>query len=382
MWTFINGLSLVATLACVHSRQTEDNNASTYSRELRTDTYLVDYKGGKAMKVKREKIDKKNKTEKSKTYEELTSSSTESIAPNMIPFPTLSPSIRLTTYIPVGKKKEETESLDDRNTIPKITTPTSPSMSVVSQIEQDSSDNGDIFSRTTIPSAPLISNIPTNENKTDLIFLNISNLTSIPVLTINKTLAPTIVIFAATGSPTFSPTMMIPVTKELTLQPTRSSKSPAFQPSLMPTKHDTKVSTVDTKTLNSTEEAFFITASPSEMCITGTDISEDLGNCLIGRDTAGCDNKKCESIICSDLDDGFCCDTTWDSVCASQAEIYCVLDKLPNSNCYSYSDEGGCDTEGCANEICQYDDHCCTENWDFDCIIQAIQLCCTSYFLR
>ena len=55
-------------------------------------------------------------------------------------------------------------------------------------------------------------------------------------------------------------------------------------------------------------------------------VPEECGDCLEANGTPGCENGDCEAAVCAL--DPFCCDVSWDSVCAGEAEDICVGDGI------------------------------------------------------
>ena len=111
----------------------------------------------------------------------------------------------------------------------------------------------------------------------------------------------------------------------------------------------------------------------------------------INKSNAGCSNKKCEKTICSDIGDSFCCTTSWDKSCVESAQVYCTTDLLSStskdetkskSSCYLHSSrERGCDNKKCENIICKnHDSLCCTMSWGWDCVLLAMDHCCLEDF--
>jgi hypothetical protein len=46
------------------------------------------------------------------------------------------------------------------------------------------------------------------------------------------------------------------------------------------------------------------------------------GDCLENNGTPGCSNAECEATVCAI--DGFCCDVSWDGICADEALDLCA----------------------------------------------------------
>ena len=50
------------------------------------------------------------------------------------------------------------------------------------------------------------------------------------------------------------------------------------------------------------------------------------GDCLTSNNTPGCEVAACETIVCDDVGDNFCCGANggyWDDVCAQEGQEFC-----------------------------------------------------------
>ena len=103
------------------------------------------------------------------------------------------------------------------------------------------------------------------------------------------------------------------------------------------------------------------------------------GNCCRAHDNGACDDPACCELICAS--DSYCCDTIWDSVCASNARSTCTAkdeacpvppcgsDLLPS--CCVVSPLPNCSDEGCCTRVCANDPFCCQSAWDSACVQSA-----------
>lgn len=103
------------------------------------------------------------------------------------------------------------------------------------------------------------------------------------------------------------------------------------------------------------------------------------GDCCRAHDNGSCDDAECCALICAS--DPYCCDTLWDSVCASEARARCTgktdacplppcgSDLLPS--CCVPSDVPNCSNESCCEAVCALDPFCCTTAWDTTCVLAA-----------
>jgi hypothetical protein len=79
--------------------------------------------------------------------------------------------------------------------------------------------------------------------------------------------------------------------------------------------------------------------------------------------------------------DAFCCNTAWDSICASEALAVpeCVAgctgdgggDGGAASNCCVPNGGLGCDDAACQASVCAADAFCCNTAWDSICASEA-----------
>jgi hypothetical protein len=96
------------------------------------------------------------------------------------------------------------------------------------------------------------------------------------------------------------------------------------------------------------------------------------GDCCdpAGNGTPGCNDAACCELICGL--DPFCCDTSWDGVCAGAALEQC---EGCFGCCYTSNGSAGCDDEACCNAVCAVDPFCCETTWDGLCASDAAELC-------
>lgn len=102
-----------------------------------------------------------------------------------------------------------------------------------------------------------------------------------------------------------------------------------------------------------------------------------------GNGSWGCENAACEAAICAL--DAFCCDNTWDGLCATDAQTNAnsggvcagVSDcpGLPASGpCCLAGGNGspGCEDPACEAAVCTTDPFCCNTSWDGVCATEAV----------
>ncbi|MFN9125542.1 MAG: SUMF1/EgtB/PvdO family nonheme iron enzyme, partial [bacterium] len=107
----------------------------------------------------------------------------------------------------------------------------------------------------------------------------------------------------------------------------------------------------------------------------------DANDCCIASQTPGCANAACCEVVCAV--DISCCDIAWDASCAANAAKLCGICGggvcgAPNANdCCMVSLTPGCADAACCEQVCAVDQFCCNSSWDFACASQALQLCTT-----
>ena len=96
--------------------------------------------------------------------------------------------------------------------------------------------------------------------------------------------------------------------------------------------------------------------------------------CCAAHGGVGCEDIDCTNAVCSI--DPFCCDTAWDTACAETAMTACpgCAGGGPG-DCCSAHDGAGCADALCVEAVCAVDPFCCDTTWDDLCAGQAMDLC-------
>jgi hypothetical protein len=98
------------------------------------------------------------------------------------------------------------------------------------------------------------------------------------------------------------------------------------------------------------------------------------GPCNTAHPTPGCSEPGCCTLVC-DIDD-YCCEVAWDALCVEQAEASCFGACTPNAgDCYVSNGSPGCEKPECCSTVCQDDTFCCDQTWDTLCANLAWDLC-------
>jgi hypothetical protein len=109
-----------------------------------------------------------------------------------------------------------------------------------------------------------------------------------------------------------------------------------------------------------------------------------------------CPFSDCEADVCAV--DAFCCDNSWDGICAETAIVTpscncspgCTHPAATNYNPEAVYDDGSCDfapnvcceflgfdlcpISECASIVCENDAFCCNESWDSFCVAAALEI--------
>ncbi len=98
------------------------------------------------------------------------------------------------------------------------------------------------------------------------------------------------------------------------------------------------------------------------------------GSCFESNGTPACDDEDCCQLVCGQ--DPFCCDTSWDGICADAALAECAgCGEADSGSCYDSNGTPGCDDFDCCELVCAQDLFCCEVNWDGICADEAVEFC-------
>lgn len=107
------------------------------------------------------------------------------------------------------------------------------------------------------------------------------------------------------------------------------------------------------------------------------------GSCCETQPTGGCENTTCCIAICEN--DIFCCTMAWDASCVQAAKAVeacnCIPDPepCPGIGCCTLPHAGaGCSDAACCNAVCIVLPVCCETSWDSACANEAQLICCPS----
>ncbi|MFO0826705.1 MAG: lectin-like protein [Phycisphaerales bacterium] len=120
----------------------------------------------------------------------------------------------------------------------------------------------------------------------------------------------------------------------------------------------------------------WITAELAGWVVGGVDPCPSAGSCFATHANTGCDNADCCDAVCGI--DPFCCGTTWDSVCVNEANDLCTgCGGAGVGSCFSSHTGPYCDVEVCCTAVCAVDAFCCNSSWDSICAGEAATICNT-----
>ena len=142
----------------------------------------------------------------------------------------------------------------------------------------------------------------------------------------------------------------------------------------------------------------FCDGDADETCLTcADDCGACEGDCCADNGTTGCDDLTVTACVCGQ--DPFCCETTWDALCAQQADEDCgqycpvcgdgICDPEVGEDCSTCADDcgaceggccddnqsAGCEDQGVTSCVCAIDAFCCDNTWDGLCVEAAIGQC-------
>jgi hypothetical protein len=100
--------------------------------------------------------------------------------------------------------------------------------------------------------------------------------------------------------------------------------------------------------------------------------AENEGDCCVQNDGPSCADPACANCVC--VADSFCCEVLWDPSCAEAAfdacDGFCGCE-AGLGDCCSGNLTPGCDDPGCQACVCGQDPFCCEASWDFLCAADA-----------
>ncbi len=100
----------------------------------------------------------------------------------------------------------------------------------------------------------------------------------------------------------------------------------------------------------------------------------DAGTTYAANGTPGCENADCCLTVCQT--DPFCCEVAWDEVCANTALVDCGnCGTAAAGSAYSVNGSPGCANLACCEEVCILDPYCCDTTWDGPCVSDAFENC-------
>ena len=112
----------------------------------------------------------------------------------------------------------------------------------------------------------------------------------------------------------------------------------------------------------------------AELCglFCGGDCEETNQDCCVEGKHPSCADADCANCVCAD--DPFCCEVLWDPTCALVAFEDCdpvCSCTLGDGDCCEGNSSPGCAEPGCQACVCGLDPFCCEASWDFLCAADA-----------
>lgn len=108
--------------------------------------------------------------------------------------------------------------------------------------------------------------------------------------------------------------------------------------------------------------------------------SLDPGRCCRATGQPGCSDATCEACVCAT--DSWCCDSSWDELCAGSAAVACAAScgcgPVGVPACCGAKGQPGCPSDAnCGSCVCGSDSYCCAAFWDETCVTAAYVMCPT-----
>ena len=115
-------------------------------------------------------------------------------------------------------------------------------------------------------------------------------------------------------------------------------------------------------------------ANPQGICAGPFCGDFDAGSCYEANGSRGCSNQDCCATVCAV--DPFCCNTNWDSICVGRAFDLCGnCGGADAGDCFVSNGSPGCELDSCCQAVCVDDPFCCNSTWDGICADSALILC-------
>lgn len=113
-------------------------------------------------------------------------------------------------------------------------------------------------------------------------------------------------------------------------------------------------------------------ANPLGIAAATTACGATAESCFTAHTTPHCADASCCTTVCAI--DPFCCNSSWDNICVSQAWDLCRNCGAGSGSCYS-SHGPGCEDISCCANVCTADPFCCSASWDSICVDRAEATC-------
>lgn len=97
-------------------------------------------------------------------------------------------------------------------------------------------------------------------------------------------------------------------------------------------------------------------------------------SCFTSHSTPHCNDASCCTTVCAI--DPFCCNSSWDNICVTEAWDLCRNCGPGAGSCYA-THGPGCEDISCCSTVCTADPFCCDTSWDSLCVQRAEATCRT-----
>ncbi|MBC23379.1 MAG: hypothetical protein CMJ32_05615 [Phycisphaerae bacterium] len=100
-------------------------------------------------------------------------------------------------------------------------------------------------------------------------------------------------------------------------------------------------------------------------------------DCFEPHPWTGCDDQECTSVVCQV--NPLCCELEWDQDCVEIAHELCgepdECGSEGTGNCCIKNSTPFCEDDDCCTVVCAIDPFCCDTSWDLMCADRATEIC-------
>ncbi len=127
------------------------------------------------------------------------------------------------------------------------------------------------------------------------------------------------------------------------------------------------------------EDPFCCDVQWDDFCVLGAKLlcvgcgGPGTGYCWSAHPTPWCNDAVCCNLVCAQ--DPFCCDVAWDSFCVGNFDLMCICGGALTGDCLTVHPTPMCNDAECCDQVCFFDEYCCSVEWDDSCVASATARC-------